>query len=363
MLKQIELWNFESHKHSIIDLTEGINIFFGASGQGKSSIRRAIAWVLTNKPDGIKTCSWWAFDKKENQKEATRVILIFDDLVIERQKGPNLNGYVLNNDTEHPLEAVGRSLPEQVASLLNTSDINLEAQLDAPFLLSESSGEVARYLNRIVNLEEADRYQSEIESKKRKCDADLKRTEESIKKLTTEVAELSWLDKASALISDIEHKDKVIEGTESTIKAIQSSIDEYNELSRKMDSYRGIPEKASELIKKIEAFDIENKKRMKLSLFDSLHQFKKYQKDAEAGAILEEAERKIRKVQKLTEMVDSGQKAVDSLRTSLVQYKRLKEEWLTNEKELDVAEAEIKLSCICPVTMLACDRLQTKAIF
>ena len=361
MLKQIELWNFESHAHTIINLTEGINIFSGASGQGKSSIRRAIAWVLFNKPNGSKFISWDAYDSKGNQKESCRVILTFDDLVIERQKGPLLNGYIVNGGK--PLEAVGTSLPDEVASLLNVSDINLEAQLDAPFLLSESSGEVARYLNRIVNLEEADHYQSEIESKKRKCDADTKRTEESIKKLTANVEELSWLDKASVIISGIEYKDKVIDGLESTIKAIKDSVTEYGELSRKMDSYRGIPEKASKLIKKIEAFDIEKKTSEKLSLYDSIQHFKKYQKDAEAGAILEEAERKIRKIQKLSDMVDDGQKRVDSLKASLVQYKKLKEDWLTNEKELDVAEAEIKLSCICPILGAPCDRIKAEVNF
>ena len=62
-------------------------------------------------------------------------------------------------------------------------------------------------------------------------------------------------------------------------------------------------------------------------------------------------------------MVDSGQKRIDSLRASLIQYKKLKEDRLANEKELDIVEAEIKLSCLCPVTSLVCDRLQTKAIF
>jgi exonuclease SbcC len=361
MLKQIELFSFESHKHSVIDLTEGINIFSGSSGQGKSSIRRAIAWVLTNKPNGSKMISWWAFNSKGIQTEPCRVILTFDDLIIERQKGPNLNGYLINGGK--PLEAVGTSLPDEVASLLNISEINLEAQLDAPFLLSESAGEVARYLNRIVNLEEADHYQSEIDSKKRKCDADAKRTEESIKKLTTRVEELSWLDKASVIISDIEYKEKVIEGKEATIKAIKTSMADYAEMSRKMDSYRDIPEKAAELIKKIEAFNIDKKASEKLSLYDSIQHYKKYQKDTEAGSILEEAERKIRKIQKLTEMVDSGRKAVDSLGASMTHYKKLKEDWLANEKELDVAEAVMKLSCICPHSNLPCDKIKSEVAF
>ena len=363
MLKQIELFNYESHVHSVIDLSEGINIFSGASGQGKSSIRRAIMWCMTNKPNGDAMVSWSAFDAKGNQKEPCRVILTFDDLVIERQKGPKLNGYIINNDDKHPLEAVGVSLPEQVSSLLNVNDINYEDQLGAPFLLSESSGEVARYLNRIVNLDEADRFQSEVESKRQKCNKDIALTEGSIKRLSESVESLAWLDKADQLIGQIESKDTIIEGKETTISSIKQSITDYEELSRKMDSYRGVPEKATALIKKIESFDIEDKIKEKQALFDSLLHYKTYLKEAGLGDTIDEAERKVRKIGKLNIIIEDAQKDLDNLKTSLVQYKKLKEDWLANEKELDVAEAEMKLSCVCPVTGKSCNRLETSVAF
>ena len=361
MLKQIELFNYESHLHSVIDLSDGINIFSGASGQGKSSIRRAIMWCMTNKPNGNAMVSWSAFDAKGNQKDSCRVILTFDDLVIERQKGPLLNGYILNNDKT--LEAVGTSLPDEVAALLNVSDINYENQLDAPFLLSESSGEVARYLNRIVNLDEADRFQSEVESKRQKCNKDITTTEGSIKRLSESVESLAWLDRAEQLISQIESKDTIIEGKEGTISSIKQSITDYEELSRKMDSYRGIPEKAVALIKKIESFDIEDKIKEKLSLYDSIQHYKTYQKEAGLGDVIEEAERKVRKISKLTDIIADAQKDLDNLKTSLVQYKKLKEDWLANEKELDVAEAEMKLSCICPYAQVPCDKIKSEVAF
>jgi len=361
MLKQVELWNFESHQHSIIDMSNGINIFSGSSGQGKSSIRRAIMWCMTNKPNGSAMVSWSAFDAKGNQKEPCRIILTFDDLVIERQKGPELNGYILNN--EKTLEAVGTSLPDEVAALLNVSDINYEDQLGAPFLLSESSGEVARYLNRIVNLDEADRFQSEVESKRQKCNKDITITEGLIKRLSESVESLAWLDKADQLIGQIESKDTIIEGKETTISSIKQSITDYEELSRKMDSYRGIPEKAAALIKKIESFNIEDKIKEKETLAASIGNFRKYQKEAGLSDVIEESERKVRKIGKLNIIIEDAQKDLDNLKTSLVQYKKLKEDWLANEKELGVAEAEMKLSCICPVTGMSCTRLETPVAF
>ena len=361
MLKQVELFNFESHRHSVIDMSNGINIFSGSSGQGKSSIRRAIMWAMTNKPNGSAMVSWSAFDAKGNQKEPCRVILTFDDLTIERQKGPLLNGYILNN--EKTLEAVGTSLPDEVAALLNVSDVNMEDQLGAPFLLSESSGEVARYLNRIVNLDEADRFQSEVESKRQKCNKDITQTEGSIKRLSESVESLAWLDKAEQLIGQIESKDTIIEGKETTISSIKQSITDYEELSRKMDSYRDTPEKAAALIKKIESFAIEDKIREKEALAASIGNFKKYQKEAGLGDVIEEAERKVRKIGKLNDIIADAQNDLGSLKASLIQYKKLKEDWLVNEKELDVAEAEMKLSCICPYMGVVCDKIKSEVTF
>jgi AAA15 family ATPase/GTPase len=63
MLKSIEIWNFESHEHTLIDnLSEGLNLICGESNAGKTSIVRALRLVAYNEfdPDslrvGAKTC-------------------------------------------------------------------------------------------------------------------------------------------------------------------------------------------------------------------------------------------------------------------------------------------------------------------
>jgi len=177
------------------------------------------------------------------------------------------------------------------------------------------------------------------------------------------VESLAWLDKAEQLIGHIESKDAIIEGKETTISSIKQSITDYEELSRKMDSYRGIPEKATTLIKKIESFDIEGKVKEKGALAASIENFKKYQKEAGLGNFIEEAERKVRKIGKLNDIITDAQSDLGSLRASLIQYKKLKEDWLSNEKALDVAEAEMKLSCICPYAQVPCDKIKSEVAF
>lgn len=51
-IKRLEIKNFQSHKHTVIDFSEGVNIVTGTSNAGKSAINRAIVWALSNKPRG-----------------------------------------------------------------------------------------------------------------------------------------------------------------------------------------------------------------------------------------------------------------------------------------------------------------------
>ena len=45
-IKKIILQNFQSHKYSIVELDEQLNVIVGPSDSGKSAIIRALKWVL-----------------------------------------------------------------------------------------------------------------------------------------------------------------------------------------------------------------------------------------------------------------------------------------------------------------------------
>ena len=51
-IKRVTLENFQSHKHSVIDFDEQLNVIVGPSDSGKSAIIRGIKWVLYNEPTG-----------------------------------------------------------------------------------------------------------------------------------------------------------------------------------------------------------------------------------------------------------------------------------------------------------------------
>ena len=52
MIERLELFNFESHKHTVLELSHGVYIISGNSNAGKSSLFRALRFVILNQPNG-----------------------------------------------------------------------------------------------------------------------------------------------------------------------------------------------------------------------------------------------------------------------------------------------------------------------
>ena len=147
MIKKITISNFQSHKFSELLLHEGCNIIQGQSDSGKTAVLRALKWLATNRPSGDAFRSRWGGDTgmRVELKEGT---------VITRQRDKRNNTYGI--DDTQLFKALGTDVPESVVTMLNLSDLSWQSQMDAPFLLSSSPGEVARALNEVADLEKID---------------------------------------------------------------------------------------------------------------------------------------------------------------------------------------------------------------
>lgn len=143
MLKKLKLNNFQSHSDSTLEFAKGVNIICGNSDSGKSSVIRGFIWLLTNKPKGDSFI-------KENE-DTTSVELITDKATIIRERTHTNTGTYKINDIEYSV--MRNEVPEDIATLLNLSDINVQAQLDNHFLILDSPGNVAEYLNNITKLD------------------------------------------------------------------------------------------------------------------------------------------------------------------------------------------------------------------
>ena len=147
MIKKCEIFNFQSHKKTILEFVAGTNVIIGESDAGKSAVFRAINWVISNRPLGDAFRSEWGGDTKVS-------LHTIQGDVIERIKSANKNEYIINGES---LKAFGSEVPAEVTKILQMDSFNTQAQTDLPFLLSLSAGEAAKILNRAASIDDIDR--------------------------------------------------------------------------------------------------------------------------------------------------------------------------------------------------------------
>lgn len=154
MIRNIQITNFQSHKDSRLELHPGVNVVVGSSDSGKTAIIRALRWLVSNKPSGDSFRSNWGGD--------TSVMVEVDGHQITRIKKAATNAYLADG---LQFMAFGADVPESISAVLNINDVNVQQQLDGPFLLGESPGKVAAHFNWVAKLDKIDTAQQRIQSK------------------------------------------------------------------------------------------------------------------------------------------------------------------------------------------------------
>ena len=201
MIQKLTLKNFEAHKDTTIDFEQGVTIIKGNSNAGKSSLFRALRFVLMNEPGGEDFINF-----TENETEVT---LQYKDHIVTRAKARNnkRNEYILDGKV---LKAFGQGVPEEVKQIFGLSEINYEWQFDKrPFLLAETGGYIAGKLNEIVNLDLIDISLKNIEQKRRAVNKDIENVNKQLEDILPQIDGYKWIDKAEkelAIIEGIELK-------------------------------------------------------------------------------------------------------------------------------------------------------------
>ncbi len=160
--KTLHLENYQAHKDTTINFTQGLNIIIGESDMGKSSILRALRKLVRDIPAG----------KDHINKDATSMKLsltVVDDndqeYVIIRQITPSKNLYYLD---EQDFGGFGREIPEEIQNTLEMFLIELENsdkvdlhffdQHDTPFMVARGSAGIrSKLLGKIAGLHTLDR--------------------------------------------------------------------------------------------------------------------------------------------------------------------------------------------------------------
>lgn len=213
MLSKISIFNFQSHSQTELLLHKNINMIIGSSDSGKTALLRSLSWVINNKPSGDSFRSYFGGD--------TIVSLTIDNNTVERIKTDKKNQYKLNDKV---FEAFGQEVPEEIKNTVNFSDVNFQYQMDAPFLFCESSGEVAKYINKIVDLDLIDRSLSNIEKTKRKFNEKLESERLTLKQYQDELNRFKDLNELEKIIVEAEKLEQDVEDKKSKIVKLKNLI-------------------------------------------------------------------------------------------------------------------------------------------
>jgi len=198
MIKLLELKNFQSHKASHLEFDPGVNVIIGPSDSGKTAIIRALRWLVWNRPSGDAFRSTWGGD--------TKASILIENCLIGRGKGKQEEYFL--EDTN--FKAFGKEVPEEITKTLNLNDVNLQSQLDSPFLLSNSPGEVAKHFNRVAHLDQIDEGLSKVQKWIREIDQDISSSEKQVIGFTEDLEKFEHLEKFEVEV-------EVLEGMESEL--------------------------------------------------------------------------------------------------------------------------------------------------
>lgn len=260
IINNIHIQNYQSHKNTKLKFSRGVNVITGTSDSGKSSILRALRWVTRNRPSGEAFRSIWGGN--------TKVTLILDNKQkIERFKSDKENKYIINNKSYLSFK---QDTPEDVKKLLNMSDVNSQGQFDPPFLLSQSAGEVARYLNKVVQLDKIDLANSNINSAIRKEKQDLQYQKERNMELDEKLRDYVWLDEAGECLVKLEQFEARLIGKKQDRKEIIQLRDNIIVVRKRIEEINEIVQYEKEVSKLIEFSSGIKKKQSEVEGFKDL---------------------------------------------------------------------------------------------
>lgn len=302
-IEKVELKNFQSHKHTVIEFDKDFNVLVGSSNSGKSSVLRAIMWCFTNQPAGKDFI-------RKGEKEASVTVTLDNDIAIERTRGTgSSNNYYRIFKGGELLEeytGFGSGVPSEVENIVGDRELLTYAfadQMESPYLISETPRKRAEMIGNLEDFAKLDLAISEIKSDERdlrKYERESKASITELKKTLEEVHQEK--EKVVPLFNQV---DKIYE----ELQMKMQSVDRLNAIHQRLltiagevKGYNDVLYKATKVTQAYEGLDDMVNRHKKLhSVVDQLRYKQKEIKDLESLTFIEteKAEKKIAEIEKL----------------------------------------------------------------
>ena len=233
-ISKVEIMNFQSHVHTVIDFDNGMNIIEGESNAGKTAIFRAIMWCIDNKPLGSDFIT-------ANANTCSVEITFSDGSKIKRYKTRKESGaYQITdpsgNQTEYkgftnnvPIEVDNvHQMPVVQISKDISTHLNVMMQLDQPFMITDSPQNRAQAIGRITGVHVVD---AVIKQANSKMLANNKQIKALNKSLEAHKKDLDSRPDLNVVMNAIQNINKIIYYIKAQSGMIDSVIQKVNEVN------------------------------------------------------------------------------------------------------------------------------------
>lgn len=251
-LSKLQVQNYQSLESAEVDLGR-LTVLVGPSNSGKSAVLRAIRTLVRNaaSPAFVTT----------GHKQAV-VRLTVDDVEVILERGKGLSTYrLLAGEDRQDYPKSGKEVPSDIQSLLamkkvEDQDLNFAFQFDRPFLLDETSTQVAKVLGDLSNINIL--YSAVREANRRRLDVTnrLKVRTQDVETLTEELRAYTDLparrkrieasrEEHSRLVALSAERDRLedlvvqVEQAEAAVEELQREMEQWPDVTEELEFLEG----------------------------------------------------------------------------------------------------------------------------
>lgn len=248
-IKQVKLINFQDHKETTVDFTEGVNLIVGSSDAGKSAILRAINFVFQNDLRGNSFI-------RVGTTECSVTIVFSDGIEITRVKSTDVNNYILKDENEelHVFSKVASAVPEQIQKYLGNPPLDDKKrpiayadQMANLFLVDLNSSDLPRTLSELTGIQHLQTAAETLGKNARSYDRSIKERNDKIKKLNDDLVQYQYVDKDYESISTIQSELNNLSNTLDDINKARNFIKRNNEISSEAKKINNLSSKYKSL--------------------------------------------------------------------------------------------------------------------
>lgn len=227
--KSLKIICFGIHESKIVHFKSGVNIIAGETGRGKSTIIRALNWLIHNKPLGADKI----FQNKRNKTPLQVTLEDGRGNVVTRNKGQ----YTLKMKRQLKgieFKAFNKDVPSPIKELLPLKPINWNRQIDPHYLILDTPGNAAKVLHKSMGIDDQELIIKEIKTR-------LSDAKSEIKRLTNESAEhrdlIDSLKPIKPLLKaalEIEEEQKELEELENNYEVLVDSTEKIELIDKEL---------------------------------------------------------------------------------------------------------------------------------